>query len=163
MDTPRCGWDPPPGGVRWVVARQSAVHAELRAQGVRTSKKRVARRIQQEHLVTRKRRRSQKTTDSGHTLPVAPRLVVRQSAVGRRHHLPADEAGLPVPGNAAGAVLARRGRICAGSAAGSEPMQAYSLTISWERSGPSGWIMHKAERSCAVHPPATVRCAAKGE
>lgn len=48
------------------------VHAEFRAHGIRASKKRAARLTQQDQLVAHKRRRSQKTTDSGHTLPVAP-------------------------------------------------------------------------------------------
>lgn len=54
------------------------VHAELRAQGIRTSRKRVARLMRQQRLVARKQRRSHKTTDSRHTQPVAPNRVMRR-------------------------------------------------------------------------------------
>lgn len=53
------------------------VHAQLRAQGLRTSRKRVARLMRQQQLVARKRRRHCKTTDSRHSLPVAPNHVHR--------------------------------------------------------------------------------------
>lgn len=53
------------------------LHAQLRAQGVRTSRKRVARLMQKEQLVARKRRRRRATTDSRHGFPVAPNRLQR--------------------------------------------------------------------------------------
>src|SRR5260370_7367169 len=54
------------------------VHVELAANGVRTSRKRVARLMQAEGLVARKRRRFKCTTRSDHRLPVAANLLNRQ-------------------------------------------------------------------------------------
>lgn len=53
------------------------LHAQLRAQGVRTSRKRVARLMRQQQLVARRRRRRCTTTDSRHGLPTAPNRVRR--------------------------------------------------------------------------------------
>jgi transposase InsO family protein len=57
------------------------VHRELHAQGVRTSKKRVARLMRTAGLVARPRRRYVVTTDSTHHEPVAPNVVAREFAV----------------------------------------------------------------------------------
>ena len=54
------------------------VHAELKARGVRCSQKRVARLMREANLVARPRRRRVRTTDSGHTLPVAENIVARK-------------------------------------------------------------------------------------
>jgi transposase InsO family protein len=54
------------------------VHAELKAQGVRTARKRVARLMRQAQLCARARRRSVRTTDSRHTEPIAPNLLSRR-------------------------------------------------------------------------------------
>ena len=54
------------------------VHAELGARGYRTSRKRVARLMRQRGLAGRRRRRFRATTDSRHTLPVAPNVLDRQ-------------------------------------------------------------------------------------
>jgi transposase InsO family protein len=48
------------------------VHAELAESGVRVSKKRVARLMQEQQLVARQRRRYKCTTMSDHDQPVAP-------------------------------------------------------------------------------------------
>lgn len=53
------------------------VHAELAANGVHTSRKRIVRLMQQEQLVARKRRRYKCTTISDHDQPVAPNLLNR--------------------------------------------------------------------------------------
>lgn len=54
------------------------VYDELRDQGIRISRKRIARLMQQEGLVGRSRRRRRlSTTDSRHTLPVASNLLAR--------------------------------------------------------------------------------------
>lgn len=54
------------------------VHAALRAEGVRCSKKRVARLMCRARLVARRRRARVRTTDSRHELPLAPNLLERQ-------------------------------------------------------------------------------------
>ncbi len=57
------------------------VRDELRAAGIRVSRKRVARLMQQEGLVGRSRgRRAVQTTHSRHALPVAPNLLERRFA-----------------------------------------------------------------------------------
>jgi len=61
------------------------VHAELRAQGCRVSRKRVARLMGQQGLCARKRRRFVQTTDSRHTQPVAPNLLERDFSPGQPH------------------------------------------------------------------------------
>lgn len=51
------------------------IHRELRARGIRTSKKRVARLMCREALVGRRPRSFRRTTDSKHTDPIAPNLL----------------------------------------------------------------------------------------
>jgi putative transposase len=53
------------------------VHAELRAQGIRCGKNRVARLMRQAGLRAIHKRRRTVTTDSQHPLPVAPNLLQR--------------------------------------------------------------------------------------
>lgn len=53
------------------------VHRGLRKKGVRISRKRVCRLMQQEGLVGRPRRRFKNTTDSSHSMPVAENLLAR--------------------------------------------------------------------------------------
>jgi putative transposase len=60
------------------------VHAELRAEGVRVGRKRVARLMREMGLCARRgRRRAPRTTDSRHDLPVAPNLLERRFAADR--------------------------------------------------------------------------------
>jgi putative transposase len=60
------------------------VHAELRAEGVRVGRKRVARLMREMGLCARRgRRRAPRTTDSRHDLPVAPNLLDRKFAADR--------------------------------------------------------------------------------
>src|SRR5919202_5457933 len=60
------------------------VHAELRAEGVRVGRERVARLMREGGLtVARRRRRVPRTTDSRHDLPVAPNLLDRKFAADR--------------------------------------------------------------------------------
>jgi transposase InsO family protein len=54
------------------------VHADLAAQHVRVSRKRVVRLMQEQGLVARQRRRYKCTTMSDHEQPVAPNLLARQ-------------------------------------------------------------------------------------
>ncbi len=57
------------------------VHAELRAQGVRCGRKRVARLMRHAQLRARRRRRIVRTTDSRHDQPIAPNVLARSFAV----------------------------------------------------------------------------------
>lgn len=54
------------------------VHQELRGQGIRVAKKRVARLMHQDGLVARRRKRGVRTTDSTHTHPIAPNRLERR-------------------------------------------------------------------------------------
>lgn len=58
------------------------VHQELRAQGLRVAKKRVARLMREEGLVARPRRRFVRTTESTAAHPVAPNHLARRFAIG---------------------------------------------------------------------------------
>src|SRR5205823_5848653 len=53
------------------------VHAELRAQGLRVARKRIARLMHGAQLFARRKRRFVRTTDSRHDHPVAPNLLKR--------------------------------------------------------------------------------------
>jgi transposase InsO family protein len=53
------------------------VYEELKAQGVRISRKRIIRLMQQQQLKGKTRRRWVRTTHSNHALPVAPNLLAR--------------------------------------------------------------------------------------
>jgi transposase InsO family protein len=57
------------------------VHEELRAQGHEIGRHRVARLMREQGLRARKKRRFQKTTDSNHSLPIAPNVLDRQFTV----------------------------------------------------------------------------------
>jgi transposase InsO family protein len=54
------------------------VHAELREQGIRCGRKRVARLMRQAELMARRRRRTPRTTDSHHKQPLAANLLERR-------------------------------------------------------------------------------------
>jgi putative transposase len=54
------------------------IHRDLREQGDRVSRKRVARLMREEGLQARPRRRFKATTDSHHTQPVAPNVLARE-------------------------------------------------------------------------------------
>jgi len=62
------------------------VHRELSAQGVKVSRKRVIRLMQEEGLVGRARRRYKHTTDSNHDQPVAPNLIDREFKAAAPNH-----------------------------------------------------------------------------
>jgi transposase InsO family protein len=53
------------------------VHAELRAKGIRVSRKRVERLMRENGLEARRKRRFRRTTDSRHSDPIAPNVVAR--------------------------------------------------------------------------------------
>jgi putative transposase len=57
------------------------VHQHLRAQGMRCSRKRVARLMREEEIRAKKKRRFRVTTDSNHAHPTAPNLLQRRFAV----------------------------------------------------------------------------------
>lgn len=56
------------------------VHAQLAADGRRTSRKRVARLMRENGLVSRSKRRFRRTTNSNHAFPVAPNVLGRNFA-----------------------------------------------------------------------------------
>lgn len=58
------------------------VQASLQAQGIRCSKKRVARLMRTNTLIARRKRRSVHTTDSGHNEPIAPNELARNFQTG---------------------------------------------------------------------------------
>lgn len=53
------------------------IHAEVKAQGIRCGRKRVARLMRDKQLSARKKRHKVRTTNSNHRLPVAPNLLLR--------------------------------------------------------------------------------------
>jgi transposase InsO family protein len=53
------------------------VHAELRAKGFSVSKKRVERLMREGGVEARRKRRFRRTTDSNHSMPIAPNLLSR--------------------------------------------------------------------------------------
>jgi len=76
------------------------IHAALRAQGIRCSRKRVARLMRAQSLCAgRARRRKPRTTDSQHTQPVAPNLLGRDfTAEAPNRKWVADITGIPTHG-----------------------------------------------------------------
>jgi putative transposase len=54
------------------------VHAELRARGLCVSRKRVERLMRERGLEARRKRRFRRTTDSNHTMPIAPNVLARR-------------------------------------------------------------------------------------
>ncbi len=67
------------------------VHAELRAEGLRVSRKRVARLMRSGGLCAKGKRRWVRTTDSHHSLPVCPNLLERQFEVQQPHQVWASD------------------------------------------------------------------------
>lgn len=57
------------------------IHAQLRHDGTRVGRKRVARVMRKERIDVRLRRRFRKTTDSNHGHPIAPNLLKRRFAI----------------------------------------------------------------------------------
>jgi putative transposase len=54
------------------------IHRALRRKGIRVGKKRVERLMREKGIVARQKRRFRRTTDSKHTDPIAPNVVLRQ-------------------------------------------------------------------------------------
>ncbi|HEX6820109.1 MAG TPA: IS3 family transposase [Ktedonobacterales bacterium] len=73
------------------------IHAALRVQGLRCSRKRVARLMRSEQLCAgRPKRRKPRTTDSQHAQPVAPNLLARDfTAAAPNRKWVADITGIP--------------------------------------------------------------------
>ena len=63
------------------------VHAALRARGESCGKNRVARIMRAKHLSSIRKRRFRKTTDSRHSLPVAPNLLEQNFTATRPNDL----------------------------------------------------------------------------
>lgn len=58
------------------------VHQELRACGMRCSRKRIERLMREDGICAQKKRRFRVTTDSNHSRPIAPNLLKRRFSVG---------------------------------------------------------------------------------
>lgn len=83
------------------------VHAELKAQGVAVSRKRIIRLMQADGLVARQRRRYKSTTMSDHDQPVAANLLDRQfTAEAPNQRWVGDTTELLIGGSGAKAYLA---------------------------------------------------------
>ena len=92
-----------PGCARSVGRNRAEAEAELRREGRRHARRRVARLMREMGLAARRgRRRTPRTTDSRHDLPVAPNLLGRRFAASRPDavwladisYLPTDEGWL---------------------------------------------------------------------
>jgi transposase InsO family protein len=94
------------------------VYRKLRRDGERVSRKRVAR-LMKEHGITAKRvKKSRRTTDSRHGLPVAENVLARQFRAERPdevwtrgHHLRLDCGRVALPGRLPRPLLAARRRV----------------------------------------------------
>jgi putative transposase len=53
------------------------IHAELKAQGIKCGRKRIARLMRERSISARRKRRQAKKTDSNHSSPIAPNLLER--------------------------------------------------------------------------------------
>jgi putative transposase len=53
------------------------IHAELKAQGIKCGRKRIARLMHEQNISARRKRRQAKKTDSNHNSPIAPNLLER--------------------------------------------------------------------------------------
>ncbi len=70
--------------IHWASKRRYGsprVHEELKAQGIRCGRKRVARLMREEGLQAKRRKRFRATTNSAHAYPVADNLLARRFAV----------------------------------------------------------------------------------
>jgi putative transposase len=129
------------------------VHAELRRQGRRHSRRRVARLMREMGLAARRgRRRPPRTTDSRHALPVAPNLLDRDFAAERPDtvwladisHLPTDEGWLYL---AAVEDLATREVV--GWSMADHPradLCVDALVVALQRRRPGGDLIHHSDR-----------------
>ena len=87
------------------------MHRKLQGRGHRIGLRRVERLMREHGIRARHKRRYKATTDSKHSMPVAPNLLARDftpEAPNRiwngRHHLHPDRRRLAVPGHRAGPV-----------------------------------------------------------
>jgi transposase InsO family protein len=131
------------------------VHADLREQGQRVGKNRVARLMRTEGLVARRPRSAVRTTDSAHGEPIAPNLIARQFA-------PAAQLGLNrvwvsdityVPTRAGwvylAVVLDLASRRCVGWAMGASleaDLALRALTMAFQTRRPPPGLIHHSDR-----------------
>lgn len=128
------------------------IHAELHARGTRCSRKRVARLMRQAGLSARRPRRAARTTDSRHSLPVAPNLLGRDFStpapdrkwVADITYVPTAEGWLYL------AVIldlfSRRvvGHACAATLA--SVLVGEALALACGRRSPDGGLLHHSDR-----------------
>jgi transposase InsO family protein len=133
------------------------VHAELRAKGRRVGRKRVERLMRDQGLRGRRRRRFCRTTDSAHSMPVAPNVldrkfdveVANQAWVGDVTYIPTDEGWLYL------AVLidlfSRRVVGWATSATNDRALALAALQKATRSRCPSPGLLHHTDRGSALH------------
>jgi transposase InsO family protein len=128
------------------------VQAALKAQGIRTARKRVARLMRHAQLRARVRRRSVRTTDSRHTDPIAPNLLARtfeadapnQVWVADITYLPTREGWLYLA-----VVLDLFGRRVVGwsmQASLERGLVMAALNHAWQRRQPPPGLLHHSDR-----------------
>jgi putative transposase len=128
------------------------VQAALKAQGIRTARKRVARLMRHAQLQARMRRRSVRTTDSRHTDPIAPNLLARtfeadapnQVWVADITYLPTREGWLYLA-----VVLDLFGRRVVGwsmQASLERGLVVAALNHAWQRRQPPPGLLHHSDR-----------------
>jgi putative transposase len=140
------------------------VHAELRREGRRHSRRRVARLMREMGLAARRgRRRAPRTTDSRHDLPVAPNLLDRRFAADRPDtvwladisYLPTDEGWVYL---AAIEDLATRevvGWSMADHLRAELCTDALGMALQRRRPGPG--LVHHSIAACSTPPSPTAR------
>ena len=71
------------------------LHDDLKAEGEKVSRKRVARLMKEDDVVGRQRRRFVRTTDSKHALPIAPNVLDRKFEVAAPNRVWAGDISVP--------------------------------------------------------------------
>ena len=128
------------------------VHRALEKQGVRVSRKRVIRLMQEEGLVGRARRRFKHTTDSNHTLPVAPNLLAREFTAERPNQRwvgDTTELVTPVGKLYLASILDLYSRFIVGwalSAVNDRHLTLKALEMATKRRCPGAGLMHHSDR-----------------
>jgi putative transposase len=139
-----------------------SIYAELRAAGVKCSRKRVAQLMRQEQLRACRARRYRKTTNSKHSHPVAANLLDRRFAVqesgagnqsgqpclGGRHHLHLHNRGMAVSGGVARLVFTPCDRMGHGQplGRGEEELVQRALKMALTARQPPAGVVHHSDR-----------------
>jgi transposase InsO family protein len=128
------------------------VHRELKAQGVGISRKRVIRLMQHQGIKGKTRRRWVRTTDSNHSLPVAPNLLARDfQASGPNQRWVGDITYLRTPEGwlFLAAILDLYSRMVVGwatSAVIDRHLVLHALDMALKRRGPGLGLLHHSDQ-----------------